>query len=825
MPFYSSVRKTSATTGMNDANTSYPPNGSNGTPRQPRTTASGRAVRANTTRPANYYARPFANPAATAHHHANADNAAPQQPDAFYPGITFFTDAITALPKEVQKQFTLMKEVEAKIHGPAEQIGQIIDQIMDMPVPRRKDTSTSAAQNGPTQGLLSLTANNSTSGSANVSLVNGQAGRHSAHASVSGSVDGEQHAESEEDRQKRLKCYELRAMTSGLLANLDEKIVVLSEANRVLKLQHMRLDSVMPQLENEISEEARLGSMTHWAYFDNRQKTKAVASSANRQRDVAAMNSLAVAGNMLHEQEIANVRTNAGKEATREKRGGKRAEHAGDSDFDDKPRKVAKVGKGKAAAGGGPAGLGISTNGEPATKRRKPADKGLAAPGMERTVSAPGKGAKARDTPRSTPAAEPTAKTKAAKPKPGPTGPKRKMPASAQNSPMLASSPLAASFSPAMAAASLDARPSSSRMRQNSSATNLRHERLRDEDENDSRPSSAAGDKALPKINGRKKVQETTEEHEQITREEPTELSRQQREKLKREDTETRYASGNEKDRPVNSRSGSNSRKNSGRNSKVSTPRTESFPISTALGGEAMARSRSTRSKAGDRDDSSSEPQQGSTTRKGMHKRNASNSHLVKQLAPFNKSPNLDRNNMDEEMESDDDEKEDNEADGQEAGEEDQREARRASARRPVSRRNTVNSTTLRTSPAPASRDSSRPASPPTATRQNTRSSQRGTAASPKENTPPLVQDDDEDESEHDPDDPDEPKYCYCNRGSYGEMVACDNDNCPREWFHLGCTELKEAPEVEEKWYCRDCRPKGRGGRGGARGGRGRLVA
>jgi hypothetical protein len=93
------------------------------------------------------------------------------------------------------------------------------------------------------------------------------------------------------------------------------------------------------------------------------------------------------------------------------------------------------------------------------------------------------------------------------------------------------------------------------------------------------------------------------------------------------------------------------------------------------------------------------------------------------------------------------------------------------------------------------------------------------------------VMDDDED-SEHDPDDPDEPKYCYCNRGSYGEMVACDNDVCPREWFHLACTELREAPSEEEKWYCRDCRPQhvrpvggvgGRGGRGkgSRRGGRG----
>ncbi|WFD43593.1 hypothetical protein MPSI1_002256 [Malassezia psittaci] len=30
--------------------------------------------------------------------------------------------------------------------------------------------------------------------------------------------------------------------------------------------------------------------------------------------------------------------------------------------------------------------------------------------------------------------------------------------------------------------------------------------------------------------------------------------------------------------------------------------------------------------------------------------------------------------------------------------------------------------------------------------------------------------------------DPSEPRYCYCDRVSYGEMVACDNEECPREW-------------------------------------------
>uniref|UniRef100_A0AAX7VRG5 Inhibitor of growth protein n=1 Tax=Astatotilapia calliptera TaxID=8154 RepID=A0AAX7VRG5_ASTCA len=51
--------------------------------------------------------------------------------------------------------------------------------------------------------------------------------------------------------------------------------------------------------------------------------------------------------------------------------------------------------------------------------------------------------------------------------------------------------------------------------------------------------------------------------------------------------------------------------------------------------------------------------------------------------------------------------------------------------------------------------------------------------------------------------DPNEPRYCICNQVSYGEMVGCDNTDCPIEWFHYGCVGLTEAPKG--KWYCPQC--------------------
>lgn len=74
--------------------------------------------------------------------------------------------------------------------------------------------------------------------------------------------------------------------------------------------------------------------------------------------------------------------------------------------------------------------------------------------------------------------------------------------------------------------------------------------------------------------------------------------------------------------------------------------------------------------------------------------------------------------------------------------------------------------------------------------------------------------------------DADEARYCYCGDVSYGDMVACENENvilsplwlsntfahlltlyqCEREWFHFECVGLKEPPGRRVKWFCPDCK-------------------
>lgn len=66
--------------------------------------------------------------------------------------------------------------------------------------------------------------------------------------------------------------------------------------------------------------------------------------------------------------------------------------------------------------------------------------------------------------------------------------------------------------------------------------------------------------------------------------------------------------------------------------------------------------------------------------------------------------------------------------------------------------------------------------------------------ARPHEDTPPLEE----------TIDPDEPTYCLCDQISFGEMILCDNDLCPIEWFHFSCVSLTTKPKG--KWFCPNCR-------------------
>lgn len=41
-------------------------------------------------------------------------------------------------------------------------------------------------------------------------------------------------------------------------------------------------------------------------------------------------------------------------------------------------------------------------------------------------------------------------------------------------------------------------------------------------------------------------------------------------------------------------------------------------------------------------------------------------------------------------------------------------------------------------------------------------------------------------------------QYCYCSRGTYGEMIPCDAYDCRRQYFHLECVGLDAIPKQSQ---------------------------
>lgn len=170
----------------------------------------------------------------------------------------------------------------------------------------------------------------------------------------------------------------------------DEKNHVISNANDELNRQITRLDTVFPFIAGEVSDESRLGSLTHWAYSNH--NTAKTTTNERPRREAAAAKELAI-----HEAEALS-RSEARREAVLAR---KHRRGHGDSEFNDSRASGARKGHGtKARSGavgdhaaadnqGGPGGAAGTTA---TTKRRKverpaPIESGAA---MERTVSGTG---------------------------------------------------------------------------------------------------------------------------------------------------------------------------------------------------------------------------------------------------------------------------------------------------------------------------------------------------------------------------------------------------------------------------------------------------
>ncbi|CAG7919932.1 unnamed protein product [Penicillium olsonii] len=559
-------------------------------------------------------------------------------PHGFYPALTHFTDAITALPREFRRHNSLLKEVDAKAWALEENLLQLLQLSSEsQPVPHPPHPAPIAA-GVVREDVLPKELSQS--------------------------------PETADSKSRRLLFDRVRQSLSDLMMTADEKNHVISNANEELDRQVIRLDTVFPYIAGEISEEARLGSLTHWAY-SNKSAAKAATNERPRREVVSHRQDLS---HVLQEAEAAS-RSEARRDAVMARK--QRRAHV-DADYEE------TRGAGARKANSGKSRGGDHADPNAAPKRRKverPTLPGDASVPMERSTS----GATSQRAANKDPAEK--KRTRA----PNPTAAARKK-ANASNagSPVLAPSPLVGTFNAPRGAASPgpnNSRPQSSRAHQNSvAASNAR-----------ARPSSSASNRPNSSMQSHTSspdlfinyIPRTDKLHDprSAPRDGPvkSEIGNQDAHR-EYEDFHSRTSvpAGSRRedlDRKASSAEAENSK---GRNSKTSTPVLSAFA-------ETVPRARPTRSQ---------DP------------------------------------------------------------------ATKRTQKKPIPQ--------------------------------------------------PTIPSDDE--SLHEGDDEDEegePRYCYCNEISFGEMVACDNDACPREWFHLSCVGLTKPPGKNVKWYCNECKENMRRSRNG----------
>ena len=268
----------------------------------------------------------------------------------FYPAITHFTDAITALPKEMIRHYTMLKEVDAKTHGPEALLGQYLNTALKAPGPLRQQVSR-AQTNRIANGSHTVTQN----------------GPPSADDTGNGSQPSTHNDPG--NLARRGHFHNMRLAMLEMLQTLDEKNHVLNTAIDSLDKQMRRCNSSYPHIEDEISEEARYGSLNHWAYTDTSAEKKGMIAGERTRR--AATTAAAAA---QQEADGAAMRSEARREALAAR---KHRNQTIDSDFDD-GRAISKNpksgGKGRRAVDanlGTTVGLGISNGAAPPNKRRK----------------------------------------------------------------------------------------------------------------------------------------------------------------------------------------------------------------------------------------------------------------------------------------------------------------------------------------------------------------------------------------------------------------------------------------------------------------------
>lgn len=643
----------------------------------------------------------------------------------------------------------MLKEVDAKAWAPEENLQKLLSACLASKPPRISTTALPSAA-GSTTGPLD--ANNQ------ASAANSVIGVQNDILSQASSLPTDP-----ANFPRRKLFYDLRVTLNELMVTMDEKNHVMNNANEELGRNLQRINTILPRLDDEISEEVRFGSSIHWAYAENRASAKALIGGESRSRKEAAT------GLAIMQNETA-ARSESRREAVRENKRLKAAQHQQqDSDFDEQRSgtkrvngKTKRVGEIAAEAG---AGLGISTVSPPARKKRteKSTVGGVA---MERTTS----GSHIGGTSMSRQVSQQEAPKKRRAPKDAAnTGSRKRAQTgnSAANSPLLVSSPLVGNFNKEAHRSSPAPRPQASRVRQNSQNEIAR-----------GRPPSSASNRAA--ANGVSATK--TPDLQQvgvITGKSASEIKNTMKESANKSgdrlfEEDTKNGNGEVEVNAV--RGGILLERTSSKASHTEKLKREAEDTNSE-GGRGRKNSSAAPSP---RLSVSGVATSENTSTRPDRRRGASSKTSTPVASTFEEAANSKPNG--------------------------------ASGRPPnrPSRQNTLTLVTSLSDAAPAM-----PAQPVKRShKKGAGLAAQAAAAAAARAAADKTQDGLADEDGGEGEEEEEPLYCYCQQVSYGEMIACDGADCKREWFHLECAGLDKVPGRNTKWYCDECKERLKKGKG-----------
>lgn len=280
-----------------------------------------------------------------------------EEPPGFFPGLAHFTDSIAALPREMVRQFTMLKEVDAKIARPEESLTRMVGELLSQP---------------------RLPRNNSRPYPVPVATV---AGWPSAASSLGASEAAAVPEEQLYDPQRREVSLQLRMLLNNMVHTMDEKTHVMMTATDTLQGLLRRCESSWSQIETEISEETRLGNANHRALDTEAAPEKKPSAVGERPRREAAISNAHAA--------LAEERETVRAGGSRRNRGVQQQQQQHqplDSDFDE-PRPAKSKARSRKTEIQGAVGLGIANGAGPNKRRKVEKASGPTSAAMDRTIS------------------------------------------------------------------------------------------------------------------------------------------------------------------------------------------------------------------------------------------------------------------------------------------------------------------------------------------------------------------------------------------------------------------------------------------------------